>query len=85
VTRTLNCDDCGVSTYGEYYMVQDAIWQRYGSDWMLCIGCLEKRMGRQLVTRDFTAANFTSMNDGRFRSYRLIDRLTSDGTFVTSP
>ena len=25
---------------------------------MLCVGCLESRMGRQLVTGDFTASNF---------------------------
>lgn len=41
----------------EYYMVQDAIWSAVGiapDDGMLCIACLEKRLGRELNAKDFT-------------------------------
>ena len=54
----LDCDDCGMNTFYEFYVVHDGLWDQYGSRWMLCVGCLESRMGRQLVTEDFTAANF---------------------------
>lgn len=40
----------------EVYHVKDAIWERAGMrPWngCLCIGCLEKRIGRQLRPRDF--------------------------------
>jgi hypothetical protein len=62
------CADCGVGTIGlgEWYMVHDALWHRA---WMgrlkpwhevpgqqiLCIGCLENRLGRTLSPDDFIA------------------------------
>ncbi len=49
------CLDCGVSTFevGEYYMVRDELWP-LSVDGMLCIGCLETRLGRRLRRADFT-------------------------------
>src|SRR5258708_31071695 len=47
------------TTYGcdsEVYQVRDAIWKQAGMRaWggCLCIGCLEKRIGRQLRPKDF--------------------------------
>jgi hypothetical protein len=41
----------------EYYMVTDACWKRAGMgpyDGQLCIGCIEKRLGKQLTPRNFT-------------------------------
>jgi hypothetical protein len=55
---------------------------------MLCVGCLESRMGRQLVTEDFTAANFNEhqLNDFRKpKSERLLRRLTSNGEWIVGP
>lgn len=71
------CMDCTVDTLAidEYYMVTDGVWelanpQRCG---MLCIGCLEKRLGRTLTAADFTAA---PINHGVFPySERLAARL----------
>jgi hypothetical protein len=40
----------------EVYTVRDAIWKRAGmtpSGGCLCIGCLEKRLGRMLKLQDF--------------------------------
>lgn len=73
----LDCVLCGVDTseIGEYYMVTDTIWGQYGSArGCLCIGCLEKQMGRELRRDDF---KYCPANDPAFspRSERLLDRM----------
>jgi hypothetical protein len=73
------CKDCKVDTLAidEYYMVTDEVWemanpQRRG---MLCIGCLEDRLGRQLTASDFTDV---PLNSGMFGfSERLAARLAA--------
>jgi hypothetical protein len=64
------CADCGIGTIriGEWYMVQDSVWEQAWAGrrkaWhgkipgqeILCIGCLEKRLGRTLTAFDFTDA-----------------------------
>lgn len=66
------CKDCGTDTTPctnragcrhagrwEWYMVLPAIWAAVGMTvhgGFLCIGCLEKRLGRQLRAADFTVA-----------------------------
>lgn len=69
------CLDCHVSTERaqEYYMVQDDVWLSAVPDGegMLCIKCLEDRLGRPLNRNDFTDA---PVNGGFFpRSDRLIE------------
>jgi hypothetical protein len=49
----LCCNDCGVNVLkiGEYYMLNPKIWEKeLGLGWEdnLCIGCLEKRLGRKV-------------------------------------
>jgi hypothetical protein len=75
------CLDCGVDTSGrgiaEYYMVANEVWlvANPADAGMLCIGCIEKRLGRKLKSDDFLAC---PLNDHptRFRkSKRLRDRL----------
>lgn len=67
-----DCVDCGVSTFnGQYYMVFDRIWAEAGMEkGMLCILCLETRLGRLLTRADFTSAPvnymFFSKNIERF-------------------
>lgn len=47
--------DVNVMKIGEYYMVTNDLWKRYGvGRGMLCIGCLEERLGRELTSVDFT-------------------------------
>jgi hypothetical protein len=58
--RRGHCIDCGVNTYaiGHYYMVSDDLWASAGMEpdgGMLCLDCLEKRIGRRLTYDDFTA------------------------------
>ena len=51
------CKDCKkcISCKGEYYMVTDEVWRQAQSDLsgMLCLNCLENRIGRSLTFEDF--------------------------------
>jgi hypothetical protein len=77
------CDDCGVNTQqiGEQYMVHNRVWTAatgVSHKWMamigfLCIGCIERRLGRQLTKADFSDVGIN--NDRRPRSWRLRARL----------
>jgi hypothetical protein len=83
-----SCADCGVDTdrIDEYsYMVQDRVWaaslrrhRRYGGVGstydLLCVGCLEKRLGRELVPADFKLVPLTTRPSHQ-RSARLRARL----------
>ena len=81
------CVDCGVNTAPdewrhEWYMVHDSVWcaagmprqdpTQYGVA-ILCIGCLEGRLGRRLTRDDFTAASVNRPD--RWKSARLNARL----------
>jgi hypothetical protein len=75
----LACTDCGYDTFGnEYYMVRNDVWERalgHKEDGVvLCIGCLEKRIGRTLTRWDFTDCPLNTMSDWP-RSARLRSRL----------
>ena len=51
------CLDCGVNTSlnEEYYMLMNEVWKEAVPDLvgMLCINCVELRLGRQLWPEDF--------------------------------
>jgi hypothetical protein len=74
------CTNCN----GEYYMVHDDVWSSAFSKkrGMLCIGCLESRLGKLLTKDDFTAAPLNSMNLF-LGSTRLQSRLTN-GTIAAT-
>jgi hypothetical protein len=91
------CNDCGMETLSaepgvptEHYSVDDDVWRQAGAGKRdhLCIGCLEKRLGRQLNRHDFMPG--VDVNDPDFpeteryawswRSDRLKDRLRRDAT-----
>jgi len=73
------------SKINEYYMVHDSVWGAANMetnaafeqgltnirrpDGMLCVGCLENRLGRQLTPADFT--------DAEVNRWRASDRLKS--------
>jgi hypothetical protein len=72
-----SCEDCG-SDYDEHYMVQNDIWKVYGAGkGMLCIGCLEKGMGRKLRGQDFIDLPINEINP-ETQSLRLRDRLSTE-------
>lgn len=72
------CRDCGFEVrWGEMFMVHDPIWAETGlgyDDGLLCVGCIEKRLGRELVKGDFTDA---PLNEPEGKSERLHSRLTN--------
>jgi hypothetical protein len=48
--------DQHINSHSEVYMVRDAVWKRAGMEPLggcLCIGCLERRLGRRLEPKDF--------------------------------
>jgi hypothetical protein len=58
----------------ETYIVHDHIWKAAGmGDWdgCLCIGCLEKRIGRRLTPNDFADHVFNTHSPG---TPRLLER-----------
>ena len=77
------CMDCGYDTLeDEYYMTRDDVWNAVVpggmNAGMLCIGCLEKRLGRKLRPEDFldVPVNDNAINiNGNPKSQRLLDRL----------
>lgn len=78
IDEGFKCLDCAVSTHdiGEYYMVENSVWTEAvpEGEGMLCIACLENRLGRLLTEADFTGAPInTHPRDNR--SARLQSRL----------
>ena len=72
------CVDCRVNTHDikEYYMVTDEVWGLTGlpaKGGMLCIGCLEGRIGRKLSYKDFSHC---LLNEQARKSDRYQDRFT---------
>ena len=70
------CLDCGVNTdeIGEYYMLTNEVWKEVVPDLtgMLCINCVELRLGRQLWPEDFMDAPLNVMFS--IMSVRLLAR-----------
>jgi hypothetical protein len=75
---SLLCEGCGVDTLeiDEYYMVQFDLWKMFVPKeiqrQVLCIGCLEGYLGRELVSEDFIEA---PVNYCRSESERLMNRM----------
>ena len=74
------CLDCHVDTQqiGEYYMLTNQVWysvtKRTCGRGMLCLGCVENRLGRTLMPDDFRTG--VPINEGYFpRSERFVDRM----------
>jgi hypothetical protein len=56
--QNFDCVDCGINTLDskEYYMVSNSVWletKLKTDEGMLCISCLESRIGRNLTSKDF--------------------------------
>lgn len=73
-----SCARCSEDTQKEYYMIHDHLWDQYGAEsGLLCVGCLEDKMGRELWSGDFTHCALNVLNMGWEKSDRLLNRLTS--------
>lgn len=72
------CLDCSVNTLAlkEYYMVHPQLWERVvpnsDEEAFLCVGCMENRIGRKLVSTDFPDVPVNYLPN---KSARLLDRL----------
>lgn len=68
------CLDCKEDTgkMREHYFVKTEVWMRvhHSIRGMLCVGCLETRLGRRLEPGDFTDAHINNP-----RLYPMSDRL----------
>ncbi len=78
------CADCQMDTFAlhEYYMVHHAVWRAAGMTRgrrraFLCIGCLERRLGRELTAADFLPCRLNEANARGAGSERLAARLLS--------
>lgn len=81
-----NCVDCGVDCLkiNEYYMVTKSCWKRARMTpcgGMLCVGCLEKRLGKKLTPRNFMDCplNWRNALIPNCASVRLLSRYYSTG------
>jgi hypothetical protein len=52
-------------------------WRHVSGQQILCVACLERRLGRRLTRCDFADAPVNDLGNGDYRSDRLIDRLTA--------
>jgi hypothetical protein len=85
MTGSGDCAWCGVGAWelGEDFYVHDALWERYGpARGVLCIGCLERIMGRRLTLDDFTgyccvvcSSNGVPREEWREKCPHMSDRL----------
>jgi hypothetical protein len=82
------CADCRVDVgkIGEWYMVKDDIFEQAWPEYsavpyghaILCVGCLERRLGRTLTRHDFTDALVNDIfGDYKDFSDRLLNRLVA--------
>jgi hypothetical protein len=80
------CLDCGIDTGKayEHYFVHNEVWDAAHSsrEGMLCIGCLEARLGRTLTRQDFPYVSINSPFLG-LKSQRFIQRLFDNNTKKT--
>jgi hypothetical protein len=76
-TNPFICQDCGLDTRNyEYYSIKTEIWSTVTKQsGMLCISCLEKRLGRELQGEDFLECPLNVLSYSWGRSAKLIDRL----------
>ena len=78
IEKHFKCIDCGINTHDikEYYMVKNEIWfgLKLNRSGMLCIGCLENRLGRRLKPNDFPDLPINT-NPFNEHSERLKERL----------
>jgi len=77
------CADCKLDTgFGNYYTLHDAAWLEATPDGarMLCVDCLEVRLGRRVTAADFLITppememRFCAMRQGHLPDNGALDR-----------
>lgn len=77
--RKWNCVDCDRSTHHEHYFVKNSVWQaeaKMPEQGMLCVTCLESRIGRMLTPEDFTDAHINNPKKSPMMSDLLRSRIS---------
>lgn len=72
------CKDCktNCSHIGEFYFIKTELWKSVARiDIILCIGCVEQRLGRKLDKSDFTQCYINDPKKSKGMSQRLLERL----------
>lgn len=71
----LDCKD-NTSKMKEHYFVRTEVWRQahHSEAGMLCVGCLEARLGRELCPMDFTTAHINNPRQNAM-SDRLRNRI----------
>lgn len=70
--------ECSIGLDSEVYMVRKKVWKEAGMDAFsgcLCIGCLERRLGRRLKPKDFNQDHVFNQMPG---TTRLLNRQGRD-------
>lgn len=70
--KKFHCIDCNKDTWNEYYMLYSKVWKKANpkNNGMLCIDCLESRLGRKLTKKDFTKAVVNTIETKRTATLR---------------
>ncbi len=80
--RKFLCVDCSVDTgkLGEFYFLKTPLWLSVmpGGNGMLCVGCLENRLGRRLTPSDFASNIYINAPGFGAKSHRLLSRLVEN-------
>lgn len=77
--KKILCCECGFDCSQEIFMLTNEVWfqivgrHTYGGG-ILCVGCCEKKLGRQLTKEDFSNNHANRFNFGH-KTARLINRL----------
>lgn len=77
--RKWDCVDCSRNTHFEHYFVHNSVWRdesHMPETGMLCVSCLEKRIGRELAPQDFTDAHINNPKKSPMMSDLLRSRIT---------
>lgn len=76
------CIDCDMNLFLEYFTVNDDVWaqtQLGRTDGFLCIGCVERRIGRRLRPGDFPSTRNNRPHE--MLSDRFLSRLGHELVF----
>lgn len=72
----VSCIDCGMNLFLEWFTIHDSVWaqtQLRRTDGCLCIGCVERRIGRRLRPEDFASTRNNRPHE--MMSNRFLSRL----------
>lgn len=60
-----NCDDCNKDCFADgkdYYMIKHDLWEKHGTgEGMLCMDCLESRLGHKLKKEEILVCPITTL------------------------